>query len=427
MKWWLFLLATSWVVCPLPGMAAVNRVALIEVKGPIGPATANYISRATKVAAAEKAEALVLQLDTPGGLLTSTKEIVQAFYSSPVPVVVYVAPSGANAGSAGTFITMAAHVAAMAPNSTIGAAHPVNIGGAPGGGGKEDDVMKEKMTSMAASDIEAIAVKRGRNVEWAKAAVRESASITAEQAVKTNVIDLIAADLPELLNKIDGREVDGRKLRTAGAQVVPVKMTMREHVFQLLWQPEVMFILMLVAMYGIIGELSNPGAILPGVAGAIALVLLLYMSSILPMNLAGIALILLALALFVVDIFAPTHGILTAGGIVAFFLGALMLFDKTPFRLSLGLIVPATVVTALFFIFVVGAGLRAQRLPVKVGAEAMIGRATLAVSPINAQGGRVFIEGEYWTAVSDLPIEAGQCVEVVSIEGLTLKVKPKSS
>src|SRR6185503_16365951 len=202
---------------------------------------------------------------------------------------------------AGTFITMAAHVAAMAPNSTIGAAHPVNIGGAPGGGGKEDDVMKEKMTSMAASDIEAIAVKRGRNVEWAKAAVRESASITAEQAVKTNVIDLIAADLPELLNKIDGREVDGRKLRTAGAEVVPIKMSNRERVFQMLWRPEVMMMLMLITIYGIIGELSNPGAILPGVAGAIALVLLLYMATVIPMNIAGVALILLAVALFIAD------------------------------------------------------------------------------------------------------------------------------
>jgi membrane-bound serine protease (ClpP class) len=188
-----------------------------------------------------------------------------------------------------------------------------------------------------------------------------------------------------------------------------------------------MFVLMLIAMYGIIGELSNPGAILPGVAGAIALVLLLYMSAVLPMNLAGIALVVLALALFVADIFAPTHGILTAGGVVAFFLGSLMLFDQTPFRLSLAMIIPATVVTALFFVFVVGAGLRAQKLPVKVGSEAMLGRTTTTMTPVDAHGGRVFVEGEYWTAVSDVPIGANETVEIVGFQGLTLKVKPKTA
>ena len=427
MKRWLWLLATSLVAWPLCSLAATNHVALIEIKGAIGPATAKYIARAISVAAEEKASALVLQLDTPGGLLDSTKDIIQSFYKSSVPVVVYVAPSGANAGSAGTFITMAAHIAAMAPNTSIGAAHPVSIGGTPGGDEKQDDVMKDKMVNFASSYIEAIAEKRGRNVEWAKAAVRESASITGEQALKTNVIDLIATDLPELLKIIDGREVDGKQLRTAGAQVIPIKMSARERVFQMLWRPEVMFVLMLIAMYGIIGELSNPGAILPGVAGAIALVLLLYMSAVLPMNLAGIALIVLALALFAADIFAPTHGMLTAGGVVAFFLGSLMLFDKTPFRLSLALIIPATVVTALFFVFIVGAGLRAQKLPIKVGSEAMLGRTTTTMTPVDAQGGRVFVEGEYWTAVSDVPIAANATVEIVGFKGLTLKVKPKAA
>ena len=426
MKRWLFLLATCLVTWPLLGLAATNRVALIEIKGAIGPATANYIARALDVAAAQGANALVLQLDTPGGLLDSTKEIVQSFYKSSVPVVVYVAPSGANAGSAGTFITLAAHIAAMAPNTSIGAAHPVSIGGAPGGGEKEDTVMKEKMENFASSYIEAIAEKRGRNVEWAKAAVRQSASITSEQALKTNAIDLIAADLPNLLKEIDGREVDGKKLQTAGAEVVPIKMSTRERVFQMLWRPEIMFVLMLIAMYGIIGELSNPGAILPGVAGAIALVLLLYMSAVLPMNLAGIALVLLALALFAADIFAPTHGVLTTGGVIAFFLGSLMLFDKTPFRLSLAMIIPATVVTTLFFLFVVGAGLRAQKLPVKVGPQAMIGRTTTTITPVDAQGGKVFVEGEYWNAVSDAPIAANQTVEIGGVQGLTLKVKPKT-
>ncbi|MGH6991454.1 MAG: NfeD family protein, partial [Stellaceae bacterium] len=350
------------------------------------------------------------------------------FYSSPVPVVVYVAPSGANAGSAGCFITLAADIAAMAPNTSIGAAHPVELGGLSLGEKKDDDVMAKKLENFAASYIEAIADKRHRNVEWAKSAVRESASITAEKAFELKVVDVIAKDVPDLLRQIDGRTLETHVLHTAGAEVVPIPMLAREQVFQLLWRPEVMFVLMLIAIYGIIGELSNPGAILPGVAGGIALILALYMGSVLPINIAGVALILLAVALFIVDVFAPTHGILTAGGIIAFCLGALLLFgDAGPgFQLSLAAIVPGTVVTAAFFFFVIGAGLRAQRLPVRVGREIMLGRVTPAVSRIDAVAGKVFIEGEYWNARSDTPIESGQPVEIVKIAGLTLTVKPKT-
>jgi membrane-bound serine protease (ClpP class) len=217
-------------------------------------------------------------------------------------------------------------------------------------------------------------------------------------------------------------------LKTAGASVTPIPRAAREKLFQLLWRPEVMFVLMLIAMYGIIGEVSNPGAILPGVAGAIALILFLYMSTILPINVAGLALIILAVALFIVDVYAPTHGVLTTGGIIAFFLGALMLFDRAEpaFRLSLAYIIPGTVVTALFFVFIIGAGLRAQRLPVKVGAEAMIGKTVPIVGRTDERGVKVFVEGEYWNAVSDTPIGASQCVEIIGIEGLTLKVKPKT-
>jgi membrane-bound serine protease (ClpP class) len=263
-------------------------------------------------------------------------------------------------------------------------------------------------------------------VEWARSAVIESASITAERALELKVIDLIAEDLPDLLGKIDGRSVGGRTLLTAGASLVEIPMTAWEKFAQLFLRPEAMFVLMLMVIYGIIGELSNPGAILPGVAGAIALVLVLYMSAILPVNVAGIALILLATVLFIVDIYAPTHGVLTAGGIVSFFLGALMLFDRAEpgFRLSLSLIIPATAVTALFFIFIVGAGLKAQFLPVRAGRETMLGRTVLARAPIDAGGGTVFIEGELWRAVSEVPVGKDQPVTVVGIEGLTLKVKP---
>ncbi len=402
------------------------QVGLIKIDGPIGPATASYIARALEVSSGRQEACLVVQLDTPGGLLDSTKQIVQTFYAAKVPTVVYVAPEGANAGSAGCFITLAADIAAMAPNTSIGAAHPVSLDPTGAGGEKTDDVMKEKLANFATSYIEAIAQKRGRNVEWAKSSVRESASITAEKALELKVIEIIAKDMTDLLGQLDQRSVNGKQLLTAGAAVVEIPMITRERVFQRLWRPEVMFILMLMAIYGILGELSNPGAILPGVVGAIALILVLYMGAVLPINIAGLALIGLAIALFIADVYAPTHGVLTGGGIVAFLLGALMLFNKAGpgFRLSLAVIIPATVLTALFFIFIVSAGLRAQFLPVRAGRETMLGRIVPALGHIDATGGQVFIEGELWNAVSDAPVEKDQPVEVVELDGLTLKVKP---
>ena len=425
MKRWVFILAM--VVLPAGSSFSTTQVGLIKIDGAIGPATAGYIGRAIDLAGLRQDECLILQLDTPGGLLDSTKTIVQKFYAAKVPTVVYVSPSGANAGSAGCFITLAADVAAMAPNTSIGAAHPVSIGITGGGDTKPDEVMKQKLENFATSYIEAIAEKRGRNVEWAKSSVKESASITAEKALELRVVEIIAKDLDDLLRQLNGRDVNGRKLRTVAATVVEIPMIARERVFQVLWRPEVMFILMLIAIYGIIGELSNPGAILPGVVGAIALILVLYMSAILPVNIAGFALIGLAIALFIADAFAPSHGVLTAGGIVSFFLGALMLFNRAEpgFRLSLAYIIPGAVVTAAFFLLVVGAGLRAQRLPVRAGRETLIGRTTEVISRVDECGGKVFVEGEYWNAVGEEPIETGRLVEVVAVNGLTLKVKPK--
>lgn len=403
------------------------QVGLIKIDGAIGPATASYIARAVDDAAAQHDECLIIQLDTPGGLVDSASQIVEKFYGSKIPTVVYVAPAPARAGSAGVFITMAADIAAMAPHTRIGAAHPVELG-ASGGVEKTDDVMKRKIENDTASFAQSIAEKRNRNVAWAKSAVVESASITAEEALDIGVIDLIADDLPDLLKQIDGREIGDKTLQTANAKVVAIPMNLWEQFAQLFLRPEVMFLLMLVVIYGFIGELSQPGAILPGVAGAIALLLVLYMSSILPVNVTGIVLIGLAITLFVVDIFAPTHGVLTAGGMVAFFLGSLMLFSHAgpDFGLSLSWIVPATLVTAAFFVFVVGKGIRAQFAPAQTGRETMLGRTINALSRIDAQGGRVFIEGENWKAMSEIPVEAGQPVEVTGIDGLTLKVKPKN-
>jgi len=407
---------------------AAEKVSLIKIDGAIGPATASYISRSIDEARAQNAQCLIIQLNTPGGLLDSTQTIVQSFLGSTVPVVVYVAPTGATATSAGCFITVAASVAAMAPATTIGAAHPVTLGGNPTGSEQKlDDTMKQKLENFSVSYIEAIAARRHRNVDWAKSAVKESASISAEKALELKVIDLIAVDLTELLKQLNGRVIDSKTLKTAGAEVSEIKMSASEHVFQRLWRPEVMFILMLIAIYGIIGELTTPGAILPGVVGAIALVLVLYLAAILPVNVTGLALIALALMLFIFDVYAPTHGVLTVGGIISFLIGSLMLFNRADplFRLSLSYIIPATFVTALFFVFLIGKGLRAQLLPIKAGAETLIGKTVTALTAIDSRGGRIFVEGEHWNAVSDTSIEKDEVVKIVAVQGLTLKVKNK--
>ena len=409
----------------LAAWAAPARVCTARVQGTIGPATAGYLDRALHEAARLNAQCLVIELDTPGGLLDSTREIIQTFLRSAVPTVVYVSPPGAWAGSAGCFITLAADVAAMAPSTSIGAAHPVEIGG---GGGQEDATMKQKVENFTSSYIEAIAARRHRNTEWARKSVKESASLTAEQALQMNVVDLVANDLPDLLRQLDGRVVDGRTLATAGAALVPLEMTARERAFQILAHPQVMLILMLVVMYGVIGEMTSPGAVLPGVAGVIALFLLLYLASVLPLSLAGLAMVAVAVGLFLIDVFAPTHGVLTFGGIIAFLLGTLMLFDRSePYlRLSLLWALPATAVTAAFFMFVVGAGLRAQRAPARTGSESLPGRKVTALERIDAGQGRVRLDGETWNAVSAQPIEPGQSAEVVAVSGLTLRVRPAS-
>jgi len=407
-----------------PRIVAAN-VGLIKIKGPIPPATESYISRAIDIATRQKDACLIIELDTPGGLVSSSQEIVQKFYASEVPIVVYVYPSGAGAVSAGTYITLAADIAAMAPHTTIGAAHPVGLAGE----GDTNTVMWSKAENFVASWVKTIAEKRGRNATWAEAAVRKSVSSTSEEARDQSVIDLIASDVPDLLKQLDGRTVGNKTLQTANATIVAIPMTFRDTFLRLFLQPEMMFILMLVVIYGIIGELSNPGAILPGVAGVIAAILVLCLSAVLPINIAGLLLMVVALALFIVDVYATTHGVLTGGGILAFFLGSLMLFNRADpaFRLPLPYIVVGTLTTALFFLFIVGAGLRAQQLPVRAGRETMLGKMVRAAERIDATSGRIFVEGEWWNAVSDGPIETGQLAEIVSIDGLTLKVKAKGS
>jgi membrane-bound serine protease (ClpP class) len=399
------------------------------IDGAIGPATASYVSRCVDEAKSKRAQCLVIQLNTPGGLLDSTRVIVQKLLGSQIPVVVYVAPTGATAASAGTFITLAASVAAMAPATTIGAAHPVTLGGIPGGGqAQPDQTMTQKLENFAVSYIEAIASRRSRNVDWAKSAVRESSSITSEKALQLKVIEIIAPNLKDLLRQLDGRIVDGRQLKTANAQVVEIKTSLAERVFQMLWRPETMFILMLIAIFGLVGEVSTPGAILPGVAGTIALVLALYMAAALPVNVAGLLLIGLAVVLFVIDLFATTHGVLTGGGILAFIVGSLMLFDQRDplFRLSLWYIIPSAALIAGFFLFIIGKGIKSQQLPAKSGKQTMLGKEMNALTPIDSENGKVFFEGAYWNARSAAPIDQGALVRIVAIEGLTLKVIPSA-
>ena len=409
--------------------AGSEKVCFITVEGPISPTTAGYVSRAVDETASQGGQCLIIQLNTPGGLLDSMQRIVQKLLASPVPTVVYVAPTGATAASAGCFITLAADVAAMAPATTIGAAHPVALGGIGGNEDtKSDSTMMKKLENFAASYIRAIAAKRSRNVEWAESAVRDSSSITAEKARDLKVIEIIAVDRNDLLRQLDGRVVNSKSVKTASAQIVEIKMSAAEQIFQTAWRPEVMYILLLIAIYGIIGELNTPGAILPGVVGGIALLLALYMAAILPVNITGLLLIGLAIGLFIIDVFAPTHGVLTVGGIVAFLIGSLMLFNRQDpvFRLSLRYIIPGVILTAVFFVVIIGSGLRAQRLPIKVGKETMIGKTVSALTPIDLTGGKIFLEGEYWNATSDTPVEKGQLVQINAVEGLTLKVQPKT-
>ena len=400
-------------------------VAVITVDGSISPTTTNYITRGIEEAQAMGAEALVVELDTPGGLLESTKNIVQSFLDSEdFPIIVYVAPEGATAASAGTFITMAAHIAAMSPATNIGAASPVQVG--PGGSSAQTDtVMQKKIFNYSESYIETIANRRGRNADWAISAVRDGESITADRALEINVIDLIANDREDLLSKVHGREAAGKTLNTNQAKITEIPKNMAEHFLGFIIRPEVLLILTMIAIYGIVGEVTNPGAIVPGVAGVIALILVLYASAAMPINIAGFALIALAIVLFIAEAFTPTFGVLIAGGAVSFFMGALMLFQDMPESMTLSWewLIPATIITTLFFIFIAGAGIKAQFTESRTGKEALVGRQVEVADEINQTSGRIFVSGEYWNAVSDEEIKEGEACEIIEVQGLTVKVK----
>lgn len=399
----------------------IGSVTLINIDGSIDPTTLNYIERGLTETQDRSDEAFIIQLNTPGGLLDTTEDIVELMLNTSTPTVVYVAPDGANAGSAGTFITMAAHVAAMAPASSIGAASPVTMGG-----GKVDSVSQKKIFNYTESFIESIAEKRGRNVDWAIDAVRDGRASTSSEALELNVIDLIAENRQDLLIQLHGMEIDGRVLNTENAEINEIEPNLAERFFGFIIRPEVMLILTLVALYGILGEVSNPGAIIPGVSGVIALILLLYGVAAMPINTAGFLLIGLALILFAAEAFTPTYGILLGGGGVSFFLGALMLFQDLPedMQVSLSWLIPATILTILVFAWISYYGIRAQFTGHKAGTEAMINKKAKVKERIDENGGVIFVDGERWNAVSPRPIEAGEHCEIVSFEGLKVHVKP---
>jgi membrane-bound serine protease (ClpP class) len=456
---WILTLALASLGFAAEKTAAPSRsVHVLPVTGPIGPATADFILRGIARAQEEGAELVVLQIDTPGGLDDSMRDIIKGILSSRVPVATFVAPSGARAASAGTYILYASPVAAMAPGTNLGAATPVAIGGEPPTSRdpfkpaapekdkeKEKDAaplplpdkgrestMTRKQVHDAAAYIRSLAALHGRNAEWAERAVRESVSLSADEALKEKVIDLVASDVPDLLAKLDGRKVKTaageRPLSTAGAALVMQEPDWRTRFLSVITHPSIALILMMIGVYGLMFEFMNPGMVLPGVVGAIALLIGLFALALLPVSYAGLALVLLGLSFMVAEVFLPSYGSLGIGGVIAFVVGALMLVDTDVpgFGIPLSLIVTLAVTSLAFILAVGAAALKARHRPVVSGREQLIGSTGTMLDDSDAEGW-ARVQGEQWRVRSPVPLRRGQPVRVTSREGLVLNVTPLDS
>ena len=411
--------------CPfIPAQVSARQVNVIRVESVISPSAADYIVTAIKEAEKDKVAALVIELDTPGGLDTSMRVIIKEMLAAERPIVVYVAPSGARSASAGAFITMAANIAAMAPGTNIGAASPVALGGEMG------KTMEKKVTNDAAAYMRTIAEKRGRPIDLAEEWVRKATSKTETEALKAHLIDVVSPKLDDLLQAIDGRVVTtaaGKvKLETKDAVIHREDMNLREKVLRIITDPTIAYLLLILGLAGLYFEFSTPGAILPGILGGISLILALYAFQQLPINYAGVLLILLAIVMFIAEIKVVSHGVLTLGGIAAMILGSMMLIDTTsaPYlRISLGAILATAAATAGFFLFVVGAGVKALHSKTATGQEGLVGEVGVVRTRI-APRGQIFLRGELWNAECEQTIEPGESVRVAGVDGLTLRVVP---
>jgi membrane-bound serine protease (ClpP class) len=427
----LALLAVAAMACVTPALVAgASPVAgWIRIEDSIQPASAGFLDRALRWADRQDCACLVVELDTPGGLDTAMRHMVKAILASPVPVVLHVAPPGSRAASAGVFLMMAAHVAAMAPGTNLGAAHPVAIGGLPlGGQAAPDSAMMAKVTNDAVAYVRSLASERGRNADWAERAVRESVSIPYDEALELGVIDLVAANRDSLLAALDGREVTLRRgsvrLVTAGAAWIEMHTDLRDQVLGAIANPSLAYLLLLLGALGIFFELSHPGTLFPGIVGAIALLLSFFALQMLPVRGAGVALILLSIILFILEIKVTSYGALAIGGVASLLFGSLMLFDTASgVRLALGVVIPSVIIVGGLFILAVVLAVRAQSRRTITGAEGLvgeIGEARTALLP----AGQVFVHGELWNARSVRPVSAGGQVRVVRVVGLLLDVEP---
>ena len=408
-----------------PVSVFAQKVVSMKIDGSINPVSADFIRNGIKKAFNENAECLVIHLNTPGGLLKSTRMIVSDMLESPVPVVVFVSPGGAHAGSAGVFITLAANVAAMAPGTNIGAAHPVSSG-------QMDTTMNEKVTNDAAAFIRTIAEKRNRNMVWAERAVRRSYSYTETEALQDSVIDLIAKNEKELLAMIDGKIIkltSGTKaLQTVSATVEEYKMSTWEKLLNILSDPNIAYILLLLGMYGVMFELYNPGAMLPGIVGVISLILAFYSMHTLPINYAGLALIIFSIILFLLELKIASHGLLAIGGVISLLLGSMMLIKSDSslemVKISQSVIISATAVSALFFLFIIGFGLKAQKTKVMTGIEGLLGDVGEVLDSLSPTG-TVRVQGEVWNAESLAgTINTGEKVRIKEMKNMKLFVEP---